>query len=115
MKVTVDIKPVVALTREAHKRIERVGDDMKAILDAAAREERRTHVYNNYTHRLENSTFALGPFERGDEVEVEYGARMEYASYVDNRGRTRVRELGARAEQEIEYKFDGDADELGGM
>lgn len=115
MKVTVDIRDVVAVAREAHRRLERVGDDMKTILDAAAAEERRTHVYNNYTHRLENSTFALGPFERGDEVNVDYGARMEYASYVDNRGRTRVRQLGDRAAEEIEYKFDGDAGELGGM
>ena len=56
---------------------------MKTILDAAAREERRTHVYNNYTHRLENSTFALGPLDGNDEVSVEYGARMEYASFDD--------------------------------
>jgi hypothetical protein len=109
------MREVVALTRAAERTLSNVPEDMKKILDAAAREERRTHVYNNYTHRLENSTFALGPFGSGDEVSVEYGARMEYASFVDNRGRTRVRELGNRAAIEIEYKFDGDADALGKM
>lgn len=117
MKVSckVDISRVTRLTKAADKRLSAVGDDMKRILDAAAAEERRTHVYNNYTHRLENSTFALGPFEHGGEVEVEYGARMEYASFVDDRGRTRVREYGDEASKTIEYKFDGDADELGRM
>lgn len=113
--VTVDLGQVEALTRAAEETLDGVGDDMKTILDAAAAEERRTHVYNNYTHRLENSTFALGPFERGNEVEVEYGARMEYASYVDNRGRTRVRQFGDQAATEIEFKFDGDAEALGRM
>lgn len=113
MKVSVDISEVVALTRAAERTLGRVGEDMKEILDAAAREERRTHIYNNITHRLENSTFALGPFGDGDEVSVEYGARMEYASFVDNRGRTRVRELGDRAATELEYRYDGDADALG--
>jgi hypothetical protein len=115
VRVTVDLSEVTALTRAADKTLGRVGDDMKTILDAAAREERRTHIYNNITHRLENSTFALGPIGDGDEVTVEYGARMEYASHVDNRGRTRVRELGAEAERTIEYKFDADADALGNM
>lgn len=109
------MREVVALTRAAERTLGNVPDDMKKILDAAAREERRTHVYNNYTHRLENSTFALGPLGSGDEVSVEYGARMEYASFVDNRGRTRVRELGNEAATEIEFKFDGDADALGKM
>lgn len=115
MSVTVDISEVVALTRAAEKTLGDVGKDMKQILAAAAAEERRTHVYNNITHRLENSTFALGPLGDGDDVSVEYGARMEYASFVDNRGRTRVRELGAEAARSIEYKFDGDADALGNM
>jgi hypothetical protein len=119
MKVSckVDIRPVSRVTRAAEKRLnsEAVGDDMKKIFDAAAREERDTHVYNNYTFRLEGSTFALGPFFRGDEVEVEYGARMEYASFVENRGRTRVRELGLKAATELDFFFDGEADELGRM
>lgn len=113
MKVSVDITDVPTLTRAAERTLGNVGEEMKKILDAAAAEERRTHVYNNYTHRLENSTFALGPFGDADDVSVEYGARMEYASFVDNRGRTRVRELGDRAATEIEYRFDADADELG--
>jgi hypothetical protein len=113
----VDIREVSKVTRAAEKKLssEHVGESMKTILDAAAAEERRTHVYNNYTFRLEGSTFALGPFERGDDVEVEYGARMEYASFVENRGRTRVRELGLEAERSIDYFFDGEADELGRM
>ncbi|MGK3981308.1 hypothetical protein WMF38_57455 [Sorangium sp. So ce118] len=115
MKVSVDISDVPAVTRAAERTLGNVGDDMKKILDAAAREERRTHIYNNITHRLENSTFALGPFGSGDDVSVEYGARMEYASFVDDRGRTRVRELGDQAATEIEYRLESEADALGRM
>ncbi len=115
MRVTVDIRDVIALTREASKVLRAVPDDMKEALDKATAEERRTHVYNNYTFRLEGSTFALGPFSGDDTAEVEAGARMEYASFVEDRGRTRVRELVLRAGTELEYKFDGDADALGKM
>jgi hypothetical protein len=115
LSVTVDFSEVVAVTRASERKLGGVPADMKRTLDAAAAQERRTHEYNNYTHRLENSTFALGPIGDGDEVTVEYGARMEYASFVDNRGRTRVRELGERAALDLEYKFEGDADELGKM
>jgi uncharacterized protein YbcC (UPF0753/DUF2309 family) len=115
VKVTVDLSEVHAVTRAAEQKMRRVPEDMKDALDAAAAEERRTHVYNNYTHMLEKSTFASQIFTSDDEARVEYGARMHYASYVDNRGRTRVRELGERAALEIEYRFDGDADELARM
>jgi hypothetical protein len=111
--VEVDIDDVVKIRKAAQKVLgERVGIVMKKTLDKAAALERRTHVYNNYTHRLENSTFALGVLGTPDEAIVEYGARMEYASFVDARGRTRVKEIGERAALELEYKFDGDADEL---
>lgn len=115
MRVRVDLSEVHDLTRAAERTLRRVPEDMKDALDKAAAEERRTHVYNNYTHMLEKSTFASQIFTGDDDARVEYGARMHYASYVDNRGRTRVRELGERAALEIEYRFDGDADALGKM
>jgi hypothetical protein len=113
VSITVDISEVIALTRAAERTLGDVGDDMKKILDAAAREERRTHQYRNRTRNLEESTFATEVRGDGDEVSVEIGARTHYASYVDNRGLMRIRELTERAATEIDYRFEGDADALG--
>lgn len=113
MGATVDISEVIALEKEARKVLGSVPDKMKLLLDQKAAEERRTHVYRNITHRLENSTFALGPLREGDDVtHVEFGARMEYASFVDRRGRTRIRDLAAEGERDLEALFDADADAL---
>lgn len=113
--VGVDMIDVFELTREAKSALGRVPRDMKRALDRAAREERRTHEYKNRTRNLEESTFAGELIEGQDEASVEYGARTHYASYVDNRGLTRVRGLAERADAELQYKFDGDADALGKM
>lgn len=103
-----DISDVLATERAAVRHLEReIPREMKRILDAAAREEVHTHVYNNYTHRLEKSTFASEPVVTGDRVTIEYGARMEYASNVVGRGRSRVDELGDKAAVELEFFFDG--------
>lgn len=115
MPVEVDFSEVVALTRAAERTLGDVPEDMKRTLDAAARQERRTHQYRNRTGNLEDSTFATEIREGVDEVSVEIGARTHYASYVDNRGLMRIRELTDRATGEIDYKFIGDADALGRM
>lgn len=113
--VTVDTRQVSAQRAAAERSLGRAGDDMKRILDRAASEERRTHEYRNQTYRLQGSTFALGPIQEGHNVVVGFGARMPYASFVDNRGLTRVRELADRAETEIDYRFDSEAERIGGM
>jgi len=115
IRVDVDLLDVFELTTEAKRVLGSVPREMKRTLDRAAREERRTHEYRNRTRYLEESTFASEAVESDDEVRVEYGARTHYASYVDNRGLTRVRELADRADSEVQYKFEGDADALGNM
>ena len=113
MGAVVDISEVLAADREARKVLGSVPEKMKRILDQKAAIERKTHVYNNITFRLENSTFALGPLpDVTDGAHVEFGARMEYASFVDARGRTRIRDLAAEGESDIEFLFDADADAL---
>lgn len=109
--MSVDISEVLALTRAAVKTLDATGEGMKNILDAGAAEERRTHLYRNYTYRLQGSTFALGPFE-GDDVNIEFGARMEYASFVEGRGRSRITEIALRSVNEIDFYLDGEADKL---
>jgi hypothetical protein len=107
----VDVSQVHRLTREAEKTLDATGAGMKKILDKGAAEERRTHVYKNRTLRLQGSTFALGPFA-GDDVEIEFGARMPYASFVEGRGLSRISEIAQRSEVEIDYFLDGEAEKL---
>lgn len=115
MAVLVDDSQVEQMTNAAVRSLRGVGAVMKKTLDKAAKVERRTHEYNNITHRLENSTFALGPFVTGDTVSVEYGARMEYASNVEARGRSNVTKIGDEAAVELDYFFDSEALRIGGM
>ncbi|HEX8794128.1 MAG TPA: hypothetical protein VF765_24465 [Polyangiaceae bacterium] len=80
---------------------------MKAILDAAAAEERATHAYHNRTGDLEASTFASDIIEDGDAREVQLGARTEYAQYVNDRGLMRIDDLARRAEVDVRAVFEG--------
>jgi hypothetical protein len=107
----VDLSQVYALTRAAEKSLDATGAGMKKILDKAAQEERRTHEYTNRTFRLQGSTFALGPFS-GADVDIEFGARMPYASFVENRGLSRVTEIALRSAIDIDYYLDGEAEKL---
>lgn len=115
MSIEVDMSELHALTRAAVRSLEGVGEVMKKTLDKATAQERRTHEYNNITRRLEGSTFALGPFGTKDNVEVEAGARMEYASNVEARGRSNMTAFLDEAAIELDYYFDGEATRIGGM
>ena len=55
------------------------------------------------------------PFGSGDNVTVEAGARMDYASNVEARGRSNVTALLDQAAVELDYRFDSDAMKIGGM
>jgi DNA topoisomerase VI subunit B len=113
--VGVDMIDVHEITREARSKLGAVPREMKRTLDRVAREERRTHKYQNRTRYLEESTFASEASEGSDEVSVEFGARTHYASYLADKWLSRVRELAAQAETELEYHFEGDAEALGNM
>jgi len=109
-----DISEVLALTREAVRSLETAQPkEVKRILDRAAADERRTHAYRNRTGWLEKSTFAADLDAPTDGWSFELGARMHYASYVDNRGLMRIDEKAAKAATEIEYYLDGEAERLG--
>lgn len=108
-----DMSRVYAFERDANRMLDNVGAGMKRILDGKAAIERRTHAYQNRTRRLEGSTFALGPLPELDGVRVEFGARMPYASYVEDRGLSRVSDLAAQATTEIDYYLDAQVERLG--
>lgn len=105
------IGDLVAFNEEAERTIAKDLREMHRIVESKARMERADHAYRNRTYRLERSTFATVPTFSGD-VEVELGARMYYASYVNNRGLMRIDERARRAETEIEYLFDGTAEAI---
>lgn len=108
---TFDISEVIELSQVAERALERDKREMHRILESKARMERSDHAYRNRTHMLEKSTFTTIPNFNGD-VNIEIGARMHYASYVDNRGLMRLGERVRDAKTEIEYLFDGTADAL---
>lgn len=83
---------------------------MKKRLDAAALEERRTHEYKNRTHDLENSTQAGEIIDVGNQKVVQLTMGMPYASYVNNRGLSRIDEIAKEAETETEYLLDSGPD-----
>jgi hypothetical protein len=115
MLVELDLTEVHALTREATRSLDRVPQVMKATLDRAADQEARDHAYQNRTGFLEASTYASAVEESGDEAVVELAARMDYASYVNNRGLMRIDERAAEAATELEYAFEGEAVRLGSL
>ena len=113
MPITVDLSELHSMTEAAVRQLGDVGATMKHVLDDATAEERHTHAYNNITHRLEGSTFALGPYGSGDTVSVEAGARMEYASEVEGRGRSNITEILEKAGDDIDARFNTEASTVG--
>jgi hypothetical protein len=103
MLVTVDIAQVLAVVKAAEKALPRVAVDAHRVLVAKAREEKSTHGYRNRTYRLQGSTFAMGPVTFGaDSYGSEFGARADYASFVEARGLSNVTGLAREAEDEIQ-------------
>ena len=115
MPIDVDLSDLKAMTRAAVRQLRDVGLVMKKTLDKATSVERRTHEYHNITGNLQGSTVALGPFGSGDNVSVEAGARMDYASNVEARGRSNISAILDQAAVELDYRFDSDAMKIGGM
>lgn len=111
-RLKVDISEVVALTREGISTLGSSPARMLELLREKAAEERATHLYQNRTGNLEASTFGAWVEQGPNEYSVEFGARTFYASYVDNRGLTRVHELAGEAEIELDFMLDADAERL---
>lgn len=93
MRVSVDLGDVRAIQRAAEGRLRAasVADDMTAVLETAAANERRAHAYRNRTGRLEAST--IGEVQRATSSEVRgvlvagpSQVPTPYASFVAGRG-----------------------------
>jgi hypothetical protein len=114
--IELDISEVIAFTREMERSLDRDQPrEMKRILDKAAREEVRTHEYNNITGLLEANTYASPIIGFVDGYMVELGARREYASHVAKRQRTRIHEIAQQAAVEVDFYLDGEATRLGSL
>jgi hypothetical protein len=86
---------------------------MKDCLDEATQEALSSAAYKSRTGALDASTYADdasssqartsgGQFSSGTDVSVTWGARAEYASYVEKRGFSRTVEVGDAAVDKID-------------
>jgi len=99
----VDVTAAVEADKAAAKALDRVGPEMKKAAQRAASKERGSHLWHNQTGRMERSTEALGPFQRGDETLVVLQIGTPYAGYVEARGLVRIDGYASNADAEIAY------------
>jgi len=99
----VDVSAAVAADEAAFKELNRVGGEMKGAASRAARKEKTTHLWRNRTGRMQRSTEALGPYQRGDEKLVVLQIATPYAGFVDARGLVRIDTYADQAATEIDY------------
>ena len=93
------IDPIAAERAEVELRT--LADGMGEILQAAAEEARATAMYASRTGNLDASTYAGDVRVSGNRMECEFGARAEYASFVEDRGFSRTAEVAEAAEAAI--------------
>lgn len=101
MNVYVDLSEVYALERAATKVLGDVPRRLKAACDKGADLEVRTHPYHNRTGNLERSTFAQTVETNGADATVELAARMDYASFVNRLGYSRIDDAALLAERDF--------------
>lgn len=70
-----------------------------------ARVERDTHPYTNRTFRLQSSTSAAILYEGADMIVMELAMRMQYASYVLDRGFTHFDRIAEGVGEILEVEF----------
>jgi hypothetical protein len=116
MQVKIDLSSLLARAEAARVSFaEEQPAGMKAILDAAAAEDRDGHEYVNRTTNAEASTVAGDLDTTGAAFWCKLGMHVEYAEYLDRRGLTRIVELAEQADSELDYYFDGERDRLAGL
>lgn len=113
-RVFVDITEVETLNVRAEVEFAAFPRAVLDIATSAIAEEQAEHEYQNRSHDLENSTYAVPITETDSTVEIEFGARMPYASYLETRGLSRVTELWEKAETEFEFFVDGMSESIVG-
>jgi hypothetical protein len=101
-KVDVDDSEVRALTRSAEAFFRHLPDRALRAVQRAAEFERDRHPYQNRTGRLEHSTMARPmPASVEGEFDIDLLMGMEYASYVDALGYSRIRDAAEMADAGI--------------
>lgn len=102
MRVEVDLSELFALHKAAVKGLRRVPMIIFAKLSKQATLARNRHRYKNRTYHLQQSTFARGPVNWGNDATMsELGARTHYAGYVEARGFQDIAGHARAAEIEI--------------
>ncbi len=82
----------------AERNMAALADGMKSVLDDAAQEAIDTAAYVPRTGDLDRSTFAGDvSLSRRGELRCQFGARAEYASYVEAHGFSRTEEIAEQA------------------
>lgn len=114
MRVFVDFTEVSKMTVRAETEFEAMPRQMLDILTEAADNELAGHGYQNRTGNLEASTYAAPLFTSTSEATVEFGAREDYASYLEAKGLSQIDELAAEADQEIQFRLENAAKDIAG-
>jgi hypothetical protein len=102
----VDISEVIELEALARAELQSVPRVMKAVLDVAALEERRSHEYRNRTGNLQRSTQARIDSRSADGASVELEMGEDYASYVVRKGLSHIEEEAHMAERGIDLALE---------
>lgn len=113
MGAKVDVSEVRALTRLARRELYNIPDIMLEVVRNRAELERRTHVFNNITGKLEANTMGIQLSRDTDPATVSLVMDRPYASNVRDRGRTDIDKRADEAERMIERRFVAMADKLG--
>lgn len=108
-----DVSEVHDLTREADDGLDRTLPIMRGAVALNLDIERQGHPYRNRTGNLERSTIsydAADPRDREIVVVAEMG--MSYASFVNDRGYSRIDDVMRNAGEEIENRLEQEAKKL---
>jgi hypothetical protein len=99
----IDVTDVLDEARRAGEAFEQLRPRALRIAKGVATEERQSHEYRNRTGDLQRSTEAKVYTDDATGLEIIYGAYEEYASYVEDRGLSRVTELWDDAQADFDF------------
>lgn len=97
----VDLSSMYKIINEKTNELKMIDRAIRRFAQNAAAYERANHLYKNRTGNLEKST--IGKVTKsGDEIEASLQMNMDYASYVVNRGFSKIDEAAEMLENDIE-------------
>lgn len=112
MGTKVDVSEVHALTKRARRELYKIPDVMLDVVRDRAALERRTHVFNNITGKLEANTLGVQTSRDTDPATASLIMDRTYASNVRDRGRTDIDKRATEAETMIERRLVAMAEKL---